>query len=350
MRTVYIRDTLMEIGEVHTVLYQGGSDDSRDREWRPGMIREARYSRSGFSPIALRQHAGTRKWIGELIQQYDYDVIVVRYLSTATVIPGHARRLVIADADDAIKTLPPGGGASAKQHAVLLARNFLTLIMARLVGHLWYVSPLDGRRLPGRSKSLLRNVIRFPDDGRPRPAAIRGRIVMVGLMSHEPNRHGLRWFVAQVLPALRELAPGVELHVIGAHDPAFALEFASDDVIVRGFVSDLTVEYDKATLIIAPIFFGGGTQIKVIDALAHGRPLVASTFAHAGFADDLHDRQHLLVAEKREEWVDSCASILLGPEAADPMARCGHRAVAAYDCRNMLAPIRETIDTLVNRQ
>lgn len=350
MRSRYMRDALMQVGEVHTVLYQGSRLEHRDPEWGAGMIRHAFYSRRGVSPAALRQLADIRDWISELIQRHKYDVIVVRYLSTASVVPWHALRLVIADADDVIKTSSPERKTPKTQRAVLFARNFLTSVMARWVGHLWYVNPLDGPRLPGRSKSLLRNVIAFPDDARPRPTATQGRIVMVGLMSHGPNQHGLRWFVTQVLPALRERVPGMELHVIGSHEPAFAAEFSSNHVKVRGFVPHLTAEYDKAALVIAPIFFGGGTQIKIIDALAHRRPLVASTFAHAGFANDLHHRQHLLVPETREEWIDNCSAALLDPAATEQMAAAGHHAAALYDSRNMVTPIRDSIHTLVSRQ
>ena len=105
---------------------------------------------------------------------------------------------------------------------------------------------------------------------------------------------------------------------------------------MRGFVTDLAAEYDEASLVVAPILSGSGTQIKVLDALAHGRPLVASTFAHAGFGHDLHDEEHLLVAGDETQWIDCCSRVLADPESAAAMARRGSTAVhAAYGTTRM---------------
>lgn len=349
MRSRHLREALAQLGEVHTVLYQGGPREHRDQDWQPGWIRYARYSRGGLSAAALRQRARTRRWIGALLAQYRYDVVVVRYLSTASIVPRHAWQHLIADADDTVKTLPPGSGASAVQRALLFGRNLLTLAMARGIGHVWYVNPVDGPRLRVRRKSLLPNVIGFPEEGRQRQPAAPGRIVMVGLMSHAPNLQGLRWFAREVLPALLQEFPCIELHVIGNHDPGLEAEFRNGPVKVRGFVPDLAAEYDLAELVIAPISFGGGTQIKVIDALAHGRPLVASAFAHRGFASELRPVEHLLVADVRQEWIDCCTSVLRDREAAEAMAARGRRAAAPYDARHMVGQIREAIEAVAGK-
>jgi polysaccharide biosynthesis protein PslH len=172
---------------------------------------------------------------------------------------------------------------------------------------------------------------------------------MVGLMSYGPNLHGLRWFVREVLPALVEQLPEVELHVIGRHEAGLPEEFAGRPVRVRGFVQDLTTEYDQASLVVAPIFFGGGTQIKVIDALAHHRPLVASDFAQKGFGSDLRDGEHLLVARTAQEWISCCASMLRDPSRAEAMAGRGYTAARPYDSGGMITTIRQTIEALVQK-
>jgi hypothetical protein len=115
---------------------------------------------------------------------------------------------------------------------------------------------------------------------------------------------------------------------------------------VRGFVADLAPEYDRAQLVIAPVFNGGGTQIKVIDALAHGRPLVTSEFAFSGFALDLRETEHLLVARDRAQWLDRCIWVLENSEASESMGERGRLAIAHYDIRSMMATVRQTVSEL----
>jgi glycosyltransferase involved in cell wall biosynthesis len=91
-------------------------------------------------------------------------------------------------------------------------------------------------------------------------------------------------------------------------------------VKMRGYVDDIASEYAQASLLIAPILSGGGTQIKIIDALAHGRPLVASRFAQAGFAGDFRDLEHLLACTSVDDWVKACTHALTNRQQFEEMA------------------------------
>ena len=95
---------------------------------------------------------------------------------------------------------------------------------------------------------------------------------------------------------------------------------------------------------IAPVISGGGTQIKVIDALAHGRPTLVSSFAHAGFADDLHDGEHLLVASSPQEWIERCIWALRSPEQIATVAERGEAIVRRiYGSERLKALVKDTI-------
>ena len=119
---------------------------------------------------------------------------------------------------------------------------------------------------------------------------------MVGFYEHPPNASGLRWFAAHVLPTLASRFESVELHAVGKYPASLKSELPST-VVLRGFVPDIAAEYDQAALVIAPIEYGGGTQIKVIEALAFGRPLVASAFSHIGFSEHLRNEERLVAGQ-----------------------------------------------------
>ncbi|RYZ58015.1 MAG: glycosyltransferase, partial [Proteobacteria bacterium] len=188
----------------------------------------------------------------------------------------------------------------------------------------------------------------------PRPAPVPGRLLMVGLLEHAPNAVGLRRFVDEVLPSVRERVPGAELHAVGFHGVNFASTFGSavdvPGLVLRGFVEDLAQEYARASVVIAPIFTGGGTQIKVIDALAHERPLVASPFAYGGFAADLKAPDHLRVARDPAEWIEHCVALLKDPAAAEALAARGHRAASVYDAGTMTITIQTMVRQVLGEQ
>ncbi|MEO6080785.1 MAG: glycosyltransferase [Steroidobacteraceae bacterium] len=349
IRTSHIRDALLRLGQVHTVVFQHGVREYREKDSGEYAISQARYTRSGFSIESLRQRRRLRQWIGELIDEHRFDFIVVCFLSTTLLVPRSEWNRVIADADDAFKSLPMDGSATLIRRLALFVRNAFTFLLAGRVAHVWYVNARDGERLPTSEKSILQNVITMPDIGRQRALPVRQRIVMVGLIEHPPNEQGLRWFVKEVMPPLVAEFPDLELHVIGRTRSGFGDDFDGEHVKIRGFVKDLTTEYDSAELVVAPIFFGGGTQIKVIDAMAHGRPLVASDFAHSGFISNLRATEHLCVARTRSEWIDYCKWALNNRAAAQAMADRGRAAVTAYDPAVLEESVKQTIVNLASR-
>ena len=343
LRSAHIRDSMAQIGQVHTLVIHAGVRMQIDADWDEFGVKRATYNRPGFSVEARRQRAEIREWVGDVLRQGSYDAIVVRYLGMASFVPRWAWRRMVLDADDLVKSIAPDDHIPLRTRLAVWARNLVARRVARRAAHVWCVNPLDAPRLGTTRVSLLRNVVRIPAENRPRVDAVPGRLLMVGLFEYPPNARALRWFVHEVLPTLRAEIPGVELHAVGKCPPALEAELAGHGVQLRGFVTDLAREYDLASLVIAPIQSGGGTQIKVIDALAHRRPLVISAFAHAGFAADLKHPEHLLRCATAQDWISHCRWALKERAAAEAMAGRGYAAVRAYDSDTLTPAIRTTL-------
>ena len=104
------------------------------------------------------------------------------------------------------------------------------------------------------------------------------RLLFVGTGSYWPNEHGLRWVVDAVLPSLRsELA--VTLEVVG--DPPVAPPEAPE-VTYTGSVPSVRPHYERAHVVVVPLHHGSGTRLKVVEAMAHGRPVVSTTLGAEG--------------------------------------------------------------------
>jgi glycosyltransferase involved in cell wall biosynthesis len=344
IRSNDMRAALLEAGTVHTLVIHGAHDFALDGEWSEHGVKRATINRNGWSPAALLQRRRVRRWVAQCIGEQPYDVIVARYIGTALFVPWRAWRKLIVDADDIVKSNP--GEASLAKRAKLWVRNAIAARLVRRSRHVWFVNPGDFRRSRIRSKSLVRNTVRLPDVVAHEPSAGDGRILMVGCFTHPPNAEALEWFADRVLPGLLQRFPAIELHAIGRIGPDFDRRFRSP-VRIRGFVADLDAEYARASLVVAPIHAGGGTQIKVIEALAHGRPLVASTFAHSGFAETLRPDVELLVASEAQEWIEKCNWALQQPVLANEMGRRGRQAVQrSYGFERMVTDIGRSLQQL----
>jgi len=349
IRSNDIRSALLQSGDVHTLVIHGAGRFSIDLSSGDFAVRRATFTEAGFSFRALLQRRRIAKWVAEILELKSYDVIVARYLGLALYVPFKYWSRLVLDADDIFKTPAASKSSSRAGRIKFGLRNALAALLLRLPRHVWLVNPLDGARLRTRAVSQLPNAVTLPALVRVTEPPIPGRILMVGYFEHPPNAEGLEWFATAVMPRLVEQFPHVELHAVGKAPAQLAQRF-SGPVVVRGFVADLAIEYARADIVIAPIRSGGGTQIKVLEALAYGRPLIASVFSHGGFAEHIIPREHLLIAGTDKEWLDATEWALRNPGEFESMAAAGQRIVRhVYGTDRMEVEVRRTLDELVGR-
>ena len=153
--------------------------------------------------------------------------------------------------------------------------------------------------------------------------------MFVGALWHRPNRDGIEHFLRAVWPRVRAEIPQASLLLAGAARPALRARWARQPgVEAPGFVPDLDAAYANASVVIVPIQAGGGSNIKLLEALAHGRPCVTSHFAAAGFGGQLRDDAHCLVASDARAFGDRVIAVLSAPGRYAAMARAGQALVA----------------------
>jgi glycosyltransferase involved in cell wall biosynthesis len=117
-----------------------------------------------------------------------------------------------------------------------------------------------------------------------RPPSTDPVLLFVGSFAHQPNRHGLMWFLDQVLPTIGMRAPAARLVVIGSNAPADIEALNSTLISVRSNVSDheLRELYRTARVAIAPLRYGAGVKLKVVEAMREGLPLVTTSIGAQG--------------------------------------------------------------------
>jgi glycosyltransferase involved in cell wall biosynthesis len=181
------------------------------------------------------------------------------------------------------------------------------------------VSELDAERLartvgPTPTETIRNGVdVDYFRSTRP-PGGGTGGLVFVGGMDWYPNREAVLYLAREVWPALASDAPERRLTIVGRHPPPelIRMQEADSRVSVTGFVDDVRPIIDEASTYLCPILDGGGTRLKVLDALAMGKPLVATALAVEGL--DLVDEIHYLRAESPQDYVRQVRRVESDPE------------------------------------
>jgi glycosyltransferase involved in cell wall biosynthesis len=191
-------------------------------------------------------------------------------------------------------------------------------------------------------------------NGYPRPAQPVGRpragspatVLLQGELTYGPNLEGARWFTQSVFPAIADaLAHDVQLRLVGRSDDRLADLHRPPAVTVTGFVEDLQSELAGADLVVAPIRYGGGTRIKILEAWAHRIPVVATRIGAEGL--EAVDGEHVLLADTAREFAASCVHALTDVSLRARLAGAGQRHyLRAYDASAIVERAASLVDAM----
>ncbi len=150
-------------------------------------------------------------------------------------------------------------------------------------------SPTDAGKIGRKSVTLLPNSPTKIDATVIDPLGPSGQIhqlfLIVASFSYPPNIDGCQWFLDNCWPHVLEKLPSAKLRIIGCIPDAIATQWSAvPQTEVLGFVRDLDPHYKECTLVVAPVHWGGGTKIKVLEAFAYGRSVVGTQHSIEGMA------------------------------------------------------------------
>jgi glycosyltransferase involved in cell wall biosynthesis len=158
-------------------------------------------------------------------------------------------------------------------------------------------------------------------------------VLFVGSFRHPPNVDAALFLSDSIFPLVAAEFPSARLYVVGEQPSPELRKRESGSVTVTGWVEDLEPYLDRATVVAAPLRFGGGTRVKVLEALAAGKAVVASRLAVAGI--EVRDREHLLIADTAEDTARAIVHLF-----SDPSERARLADAAFQWARQNLAPER----------
>jgi glycosyltransferase involved in cell wall biosynthesis len=183
-----------------------------------------------------------------------------------------------------------------------------------------------------------------PPAGTPEPDTV----IFFGAHNYFPNADGLRYLFAEIWPLVLTARPSAQLRVVGPLPPADIVALRPPNVTFKGYVTDIVAEVGRAAIAIAPLRIGGGTRLKIVEAMSLARPVVATSIGAEGI--EVQHGRDLLLADAPRVFADAVLRLLAHPAEAAALGLRGRRLVeTAYSWDSSAARLEHLLEELIER-
>jgi GT2 family glycosyltransferase/glycosyltransferase involved in cell wall biosynthesis/Flp pilus assembly protein TadD len=149
----------------------------------------------------------------------------------------------------------------------------------------------------------------------------RSDLVFVGNFNHDPNEDAVVFFMEEIWPEVKRRLPGVKFYIVGNAPTEKVQAYASEDILVTGFVPDVLPYLLKAMAFVVPLRYGAGLKGKIGEALSCGVPIVTTTVGAEGM--DLVHRRSALIADDPAEFAGLVAEVCSDAGLRETLSREG---------------------------
>jgi glycosyltransferase involved in cell wall biosynthesis len=166
-------------------------------------------------------------------------------------------------------------------------------------------------------------------------------VLFVGSMIYPPNAVAADTLVRDIWPQILAHLPDARLVIAGTRPELIpAYSSAPRGVQFAGFVDDLGELYARARVVCCPIVYGGGTRVKIIEAAAYGRAIVATSLAAEGL--DFRDGREILIRNDSAELAQECIRLLQKPKQAQQLGAAARAlALSSYDREVVMSQLEQ---------
>lgn len=154
-----------------------------------------------------------------------------------------------------------------------------------------------------------------------------GRLAFVGSMDWDPNEDGIAWFLKSIYPFIREAVPDASLVVVGRNPSSRLLALAGKwpSVEITGWVPDVRPYLSQAEVVVVPLRIGGGTRIKIPEAMAMAKAVVSTPIGAEGLP--FQDNKHIRIAAHARGFADAVVELLKNSQLRNEMENAARREV-----------------------
>ncbi len=147
-----------------------------------------------------------------------------------------------------------------------------------------------------------------------------GHLVFVGSMDWDPNDDGAAWFLREIYPRIRQVVPNVSFSIVGRAPSSRLRSIAKKEqgVEITGWVPDVRPYLGKAEVVVVPLRVGGGTRIKIPEAMAMAKAVVSTPIGAEGLP--FHDGREIRLAEQPEQFARAVVELLRNTHVRNSIA------------------------------
>ena len=173
-------------------------------------------------------------------------------------------------------------------------------------------------------------------------------VMFVGAMDWPPNMDGVEYFCAEVWPAVRAKVPEAQFRVVGRNPVARIQKLASDSVQVTGSVPSVVEHLREAAVVIVPLRIGGGTRLKIYEAMAAGKAVVSTTIGAEGL--DVHHGKDIWLADNAKAFGDAIVSLLRDQNLRERYEKAAAELAAQYDWSAVAGKFHQVLQMAISPQ
>jgi glycosyltransferase involved in cell wall biosynthesis len=169
-------------------------------------------------------------------------------------------------------------------------------------------------------------------------------------MDYPPNVDAAGWFCTEILPALKRKIPHLVFKIVGKNPHPQILKLGKrSGVQVTGTVADIRGYVAGALALVVPLRSGGGTRLKILEAMAMERPVISTSVGAEGL--EITPGIDILIADDAEQFVEQVQALVKSPETSNRLGRAGRRLVMEkYDWRVCLSGLERLYGTLLGSE
>lgn len=179
------------------------------------------------------------------------------------------------------------------------------------------------------------------------PEAVEGeKLLFVGALGYPPNADAMVWFCDEIMPRIRRKCGNVRLDIVGRFPPGGVRALAQrDGVQIHTDVKDVRPFYERANVVVVPLRAGGGTRLKILEAMAYGRAVVSTHIGSEGL--EVEDGRDLVLADSPSEFAAQVVRLLQNRLERERLTRCARELVETrYTWKGIGAKLRAVYDEL----
>jgi len=173
-------------------------------------------------------------------------------------------------------------------------------------------------------------------------------VIFVGAMDWDPNVDAMEYFCKKVWPLILRQVPGARLRIVGKNPKRRVGALASESIEVMGRVESVADQLRQAAVVVVPLRIGGGTRLKIYEAMAAGRAVVSTSIGAEGL--DVQDGSDIVLADSEEAFSRAVIMLLQDPALRVRFERAAAEAARRYDWPSVAQTFSDVLERTVGLQ